>query len=373
MRIAINARLLLANRMEGIATYTLETCQRMIAEHPEDEFFFFFDRKFDPALINRSNVHMIILHPQARHPLLWHYWFEYALSRALIKHQINVLYSPEPYLSLRSQVPGVMVTHDLSFLLHPEHVKPSHLRYFKKYIPQYHDHAKHIITVSHASKADLIRHLAVPEEKITVAHNAVRKGFAPLDKIEKEDVRQKLTGGHPYIIYLGSIHPRKNVAQLIRAFEIFCSGGHPEHRLVLYGRWAFQHSGVQSLIHSSRWRENIVMISDNDIAVENALAAAECLCYVSLYEGFGLPLIEAMQCGVAVISSLTSSMPEVCGDAALLVHPENVMNIAEAMTTMIENKTIRERLISRGYENIRRFSWDKTSHIIYKKLKHYAR
>ncbi len=371
MKIAVNARLLLANRMEGIATYAAETCQRMVAAHPEDEFFFFFDRAFDPAFIYGSNVQGFVLHPQARHPVLWHYWFEYALSRALKKHDIHVLYSPEPYLALSSDVPCVMVTHDLAYQLYPEHFKKSHLRYFKKYVPQYHDHAKHIISVSEATKADLIRHLTVPAEKITVAYNAVRSGFAPLTEERKQDIRNKITGGQPYLIYLGSIHPRKNVARLISAFELSCERGMTNHRLVLYGRWAFQHGDVNSQIQSSRWKDRII-INDDQIPVEMALAAAECLCYVSLYEGFGLPIIEAMQSGVPVITSQISSMPEVSGDGAILVNPESTEAIAQAIIQMISKKNIREKLILRGYENIKRFSWDHSSSIIYQKLTQHA-
>jgi len=372
MRIGVNARLLLADRMEGIATYTAETCQRMVAEHPEDDFIFFFDRAYDEAFIYGENVTAVILKPEARHPWLWQYWFDYALARQLEKYQIDVLYSPESYLSLRSDVPCVMVTHDIAYIHYPQYFKKSHLRYFQKFVPAYHDRAKHIITVSEATKMDVVKHFSIESTKITVAHNAVRSGFNPISKTEKQAVRSKITNDQPYIIYLGSIHPRKNVKRLIKAFESVCEKGNANHKLVLYGRWAFDHHDVSKMIKASKSKERIILANDEVIKVESALAAADCLAYVSLYEGFGLPIIEAMQCGVPVLSSDVSSMPEVCGDAAILVNPGSVESISQGIEKLLQDQDSTESLILKGYENVQRFSWNNTANIIYQKLKTHA-
>ncbi len=351
--------------MEGIAVFNWEICRRMAKQHAEHEFYFFFDRKPSSAFIQLDNVTSVILRPQARHPLLWKYWFDTALTNALKKHEIDVFFSPEFYLSKTSSIPSVIVTHDLGFLHFPETYQQSHLDYFNKQVPLFLDKADHIIAVSEFTKQDIIKSYQIKQEKITIAGNACRSIFKQISGPEKKAVRKTIANGSPYHLYLGSIHPRKNVLRLVNAFNVFKEKTNHEHKLVLYGRWAFKNKQLKEAIGQSAFQKDILMYGDADITVEKVVASATCLVYPSLYEGFGIPILEAMACGVPVITSDKGAMKEVGGDAAIYINPESVEDIARAMEGQCLNKEVdKEKLL----KNVLRYSWDKSANQIYQSL-----
>ncbi len=362
MRIAVNCRLLLKDRMEGIAVFTWEICRRMAVDHPEDDFFFFFDRTPASEFTSLQNITSVVLAPQARHPLLWKTWFELSIPRALKKHKIDVFFSPEFYLSKSAKIPTVIVTHDLGFLHYPETYKSSHVDYFKSEVPLFLEKANHIIAVSSFTKNEIIHAYDLAVDNITVVGNACRDSFKVLDEASKDDIRKKVTNGHPYMLYLGSVHPRKNLARLVKAFTIFKKETNNPHKLILYGRWAFKNEELKKLIDASPFKADILLSGDDAIAVEHIVGAATCLVYPSLYEGFGIPIIEAMACGVPVIASDRGAMKEVGGDAACYVDPKNVDSIALALKNVCLETTVdRKKLI----ENVRRYSWDESAEKVY--------
>jgi glycosyltransferase involved in cell wall biosynthesis len=170
------------------------------------------------------------------------------------------------------------------------------------------------------------------------------------------------TGGRPYFFYLGAIHPRKNVITLIHAFEKFKSMTKGDHRLVIGGRASWDADDVMNAVAQSKWKDDILMpgFLEGDHS-RHWMAAAHALVYPSLYEGFGLPLLEAMACGVPVISSNSSSLPEVGGDAALYFNPMDAEQLAHHMNSIVVNDGIRMELINKGFDRIKEFSWDKAA------------
>ena len=365
MKIAINTRLLLKGRMEGIAVFTWEICKRLVINHPEDQFYFFFDRTPHHSFINFKNVTSIVLKPQARHPLLWKYWFDFALTNAFKKHQIDVFFSPEFYLSKKSTVPTVIVTHDLGFLQYPDTYKKHHVHYFKQQVPLFLNQADHIIAVSNFTKNEIIKSYNIIPEKISVIGNAVRSIFKPLCEKEKTNVKQSISEGLPFILYLGSIHPRKNLNRLVKAFDQFKQESTQAHKLVLYGRWAFKNEQLKSTLEKSSYRKDIIFCGDDHMAVEKVVASASCLIYPSLYEGFGIPIIEAMACGVPVITSDRGAMKEVGGDAAIYMNPNSVEDISKAIDTLCSNNDVnKDKLL----QNVSRYSWDASARHVYESL-----
>ena len=356
--------------MEGIAVFTWEICRRMAEQHPEDQFYFFFDRKPSSSFTLLENVNSIILRPQARHPLLWNYWFEHALTKALNKHEIDVFFSPEFYLSKATSIPTVIVTHDLGFLHYPDTYKRHHLDYFKKQVPLFLNKANHIIAVSEFTKQDIITSYNIDSEKITIAGNACRSTFKQLNNSEKKAVRKSITGGVPYLLYLGSIHPRKNVLKLVNAFNVFKEKTNHEHKLVLYGRWAFKNNEIKEAIKQSPHQEDIFIIGDDDFAVEKVVASASCVVYPSLYEGFGIPILEAMTCGVQVITSDRGAMKEVGGNAAIYINPESIEDIAKAMDRLCAKQEVDEDVL---FKNASRYSWETSANQVYESLRSVVR
>ena len=353
--------------MEGIARYIRETLIRIVAAHPDDEFHFLFDRAYDDQFIFGPNVIPHVLSPPARHPFLWYLWYEWAVPRALKKIQPDVFYSGDMYLSLKTLVPTVMVSHDLNFEHHPEFLPSLVARYFRHFCPQYHKRADQLIAVSETTKQDIIDTYGIPTSKITVATNATPGGFAPMSPDEKNKIKNQFTASQPYLLFVGSLHPRKNLARLLTAYDKFKSTGHP-HKLVIYGRKFFKTDKMTSTLKSMTHTSEVLFLDSTDLSVPEAMGAATALCYPSLFEGFGIPILEAFAAEVPVITSNVSSMPEVAGEAALLVDPKSTDDIARAMSRLVTDPQLAKTLIEKGRSRKTLFSWDNSAGLIYEAL-----
>ena len=375
MQIAVNTRLLLAHRMEGVARYIYETSKEMVLSHPEVRFHFLFDRPYDEQFIFADNVIPHVIGWPSRHPLLWYLWFERSLPKFLRNNNIDVFYSGDMYMSLQADIPTLMVSHDLNYLHYPEGLRWSHLKFYQKYMPLYHKAADHLITVSEATKKDVIEKYNVKEDNITVAYNSVPSGFEMMTKEEIADVRMKFTKGCPYLVYVGSLHPRKNVERLLLAYDRYKSADDNADniQLVIYGRKAWKTDAIFSIYNQMKYKEDVVFLSNEDATVHKITGAATAMCYVSLFEGFGIPILEAYKCGVPVITSNVSSMPEVAGEGALIVDPKNIASIAEGMSTIVNDESLRRDLIQKGQKQLELFSWKKSADTIFEKLQKIAR
>jgi glycosyltransferase involved in cell wall biosynthesis len=365
MNIGVNARLLLSDKMEGIARYIYETTIRMAEAHPEDHFYLFFDRKVNLHLPFPDNVYRIVIPLQARHPILWHIWFEFLLPYFFKKYRIDVFYAGDTYLSLKSKIPTLLVSHDLAYLHYPQHIKAFALWHYQRYFPLYHHYARHIVAVSEATRQDVIQQYHIAEDKISVAGNGVTP-VASDCLMTKEAVQSRFSGGSPFFCYLGAIHPRKNVKNLIEAFEIFKKSDNKNIKLLLVGRFAWKSKEIKQLVISNPDIIHLGMLGDKDKT--EILKASEGLIYVSLFEGFGLPIIEAMSENVPVITSNVSSMAEVAGNAAITVSPDNVDEIAEAIKLLAGGGDFVEQLKKAGKVQIKKYSWDDTAQHIYRCL-----
>ncbi len=362
MQIAVNTRLLLSNRLEGIGWFTLETLKRIVHDHPEHHFFFLFDRKYSPEFIFGPNVTPVVLAPQSRHPLLWYIWFEYAVGKFLRKNNIDLFISPDGYLPLKSSVPSISVIHDINFAHYPQGLPKLTAWYYNYFFPKFARKATRIVTVSEYSKNDIATTYSVSPEKITVAYNGANSEFRPLEADKILEVRKELTGGSPYFIFVGAFSPRKNVSGLLRAFDQFRMQHAEAFKLVLVGERMFKTAEMDRVYKSMAFKHDVVFAGRLNVdRLKLAVGASSGLIFVPFFEGFGIPLVEAMRCNVAIVSSNTTSMPEVTGDAALLVDPHNTKDIASAMVHLVETEGLAEELAQKGEERAKFFSWDITA------------
>lgn len=369
MRIAINTRFLLKDKMEGFGWFTYETVSRIVLNHPEHEFFFFFDRPFDPKFIFADNVTPVVLNPQARRPILFKIWFNFSVTRALKKYKIDCFFSPDGYLSLKTEVPQIGVIHDLNFEHFPEDLPGWAHRYLKKFTPLFAKKAAHIITVSAFSKQDIIETYHIPEEKITIAYNGASPVFKPVSTQEKQQTKDKFSDGQEYFLFVGALHPRKNLKRLAQAYDQFRKSGTSTTKLVVVGTPLWRNDETKAIFDSLQFREDIIFTGHLSIEqLANVTASAKAMVFVSYFEGFGIPLVEAMQSACPIIAGNKTALPEIAGDAALLVDPFNIDEISEALMTLDQNAEMREELIEKGLERSKDFSWDKTAEIISKVL-----
>ena len=361
-KIAINTRFLLPNKLEGIGWFSYEVLKRWVEWHPEHEFIFIFDRTFDEQFIFASNVKPLIASPQARHPVLFYLWFEWSLPALFKKHKVNAFMSPDGFMSLSTEVPTLLVIHDIAWKHFPTQVPWSHRKHYEYYMPRFAQKAKQLATVSEYSKNDLINQLQVAPEKIDVVYDGANASFVPLSLEERVKVEDKYSNGCPYFLYIGSIHPRKNVLRLLEAFDSFKSKTDTNMKLLLAGRIAWQSTDIAEVLNKMKFRNDVVFLGYTDaIELPKITASAFALTYVSLFEGFGIPILEAMYCDVPSISSNSSSMPEVVGDAGLLADPYSVDSIAEQMLKLWTEKGLREQLIEIGKKQRQKYSWDLTA------------
>lgn len=370
-QIAVNTRFLLHNQLEGIGLFTYESLKRIVADHPDCTFYFLFDRPFHPTFVFADNVEPVVLFPPARHPFLWYWWFEWSVAGWLNRKKPDLFLSTDGYACLRTNVPQVTVIHDLAFEHFTEHVPALTLAYYRYFLPRFAKKSARIATVSTYSKNDIATRYNINPAQIDVVYNGAKEVYKPIQEIEKLHARQQFANGKPYFIYVGSIHPRKNIRNILLAFEQFKQQTGLPHQLLLVGRKAWQFSEVDQTHQQMVYREQVVFlghISPEQLGV--IMAGAEAMVYVSLFEGFGIPIIEAMQCDVPVITSNTTSMPEAAGDAAILVNPLDVSQIANAMQLIASDAVLRNSLIERGRAQIQKFSWQKTADALWRCCEH---
>ncbi|MEM7102446.1 MAG: glycosyltransferase family 1 protein [Bacteroidota bacterium] len=362
MKIAVNTRFLLKNKLEGIGRFTAESMKRLVKAHPEVEFLFFFDRPYDESFIFAENVTPVVLFPPARHPFLFYWWFEFSVTRALRKYKADYFISTDGFLSLRTTVKTLLVIHDIAFKHYPDQVRFWESKYYNYFMHRFFKKADRLITVSEYSKSDLVKHYNINPDKIDIAYNAGDKVFQPLPESEQQSVRNKFSNGCPYFLYVGSVHPRKNIVRLLQAFDQFKSQNSNDCKLVVVGRMAWQTGRVHETVKTLEFKDEIIFLDylgGEDLA--NVMAAAYTLVYVSILEGFGIPILEAMHAEVPVITSNVSSMPEVAGEAALLADPFSVPSIAEKLEEIWQNEPLRQKLIVAGKTQRQKFNWESTA------------
>ena len=369
MKIAINTRFLIKDHLEGIGWFTYEVLKRIVEQHPKDEFIFFFDRPYHEEFIFGENVKPIVLFPPARHPFLWYLWFEWSLAKALKKHKPDVFFSPDNYLSLNSTVKTLLAVHDVAIVHFPNEVPFIARKYYQHFVPKFLKRADQIITISNFVKNDMIEAYQVDPDKITLTCNGCREDFKPISKEEQLEIRNQYAAGEEYFFYIGSINPRKNIHRLIQAFDLFKSETKSSMKLLLGGRFGWQTGKVKSAFEQSRHKDDIVFLGflKNEESPK-LMAAAKALTYVSVFEGFGIPLLEAMHSNTPVITSKVASMPEVAGDAALLVNPTNLKEIAAAMKKINDDEALRQKLIEAGKIQRQKYNWQKAADAVYESL-----
>ncbi len=362
MKIAVNTRLLLPDKLEGIGWVAYETLKRITNSHPEHEFFFIFDRKWDERFIFSDNITPLIARPQARHPFLYYIWFECSVPRILKKIKADVFLSPDAYLSLRTKVPSIPIFHDLNFEHYPKDLPALERKYYRHFFPKYARKAEQLVTVSEFSKKDIMNLYNIPSEKISVVYNGVNEDFVPLGESLKADTRKRLSDGSPYFIFVGALHPRKNLVRLFQAFDYFKEQHKTDIKLVVVGNKKYWTKEIREAYEGMKYKHEIIfsgrMTADE---LHKAVASALAMAYVSYFEGFGLPIVEAFRCDTPVLTSNVTSMPEVAGDAAVLIDPFSVKSIAGGLEKIALDPELRTVLIEKGRERRKLFTWENSA------------
>ena len=357
MRIAIDARKL---RDYGIGTY-VRNLLRHLARIDQATDYVVLCGEGDTATVEKLGVNFRAV-PEKSRP--YSVREQLTVPFDLRRERVDLFHAPHYVLPPLTPCPSVVTIHDCIHLRFPQYL-PNRVAYAyaraSLWIATHRSHR--ILTVSEASKRDILRYFRVPEKKIDVIYNAIDERFGqPPDPEETERVRERYQLDGPFILYAGNIKPHKNLERLIEAFHsLRRGGGFDTVRLLIIGDEISKYATLRRAVHRHKLHKYVRFfgfVPDETLASLYRLASV--FVFPSLYEGFGLPPLEAMASGTPVITSNVSSLPEVVGDAALLIDPYEPESIADAMRRVLTDAALRDQLRARGFQRAREFSWDRS-------------
>lgn len=371
MKIAVNTRLLMPGKLDGIGWFTFETLRRIVVDHPEHTFYFIFDRKYSDDVIFADNVVPIVLSPPTRHPFIWYFWLEWRIPSLLKSIKADMFLSTDGFISLRSKIPSCAVIHDINFVHRPKDLPFFSRVYYRYFYKRFARKATRLATVSEYSRRDIINTYDIDEDKIDLVYNGASKTFHPVKKERIEEIREQHSSGAPYFVFVGSIHPRKNIRNLLKAFELFKQDYKSSFKLVIVGKKFFLTKAMEEELQKMTFCDDVIFtgrLSSKDL--NDVMAAACALTFVPFFEGFGIPLVEAMNCEIPILASNVTSLPEIAGDAAIYTVPDSPGNIRDGMIRLMKEEGLREDLIEKGRERRKLYSWDNTARELWKTIEH---
>ncbi|MFZ5815410.1 MAG: glycosyltransferase family 4 protein [Bacillota bacterium] len=363
MRIAIDGRSLLGVRT-GIGTYTYQLVRRFPSISPDQQYIVFLNRQPSSGELEALPEETSITYrtPRLERLKWWFGWAQLYLPLAAHRAGSEVIFSPGtggPYLPLQ---PLVVTVHDLSPLHFPQYFTARARRYWNWIVPANARRAQVVLTISEYTKMDLCERLNIASDKVVVTHLAADPQFRPQSPERVLEVCLRLGLKPGFLLYVGTIEPRKNLPVLFRAIRLLLDRGVKLPPLVLAGwrGWLWEESvqAIRDLALTDHIRLLDYVPSEDLPAL---YTAASLFTYVSVFEGFGLPPLEAMACGTPVVTSNCSSLPEVVGDAALLVDPNSPEEIAHAIDRGLHDTGLRLEMRERGLARAARYSWDATA------------
>lgn len=366
MKIVVNARLMQANRRDGIGRFSYYVLKEWITIHPKVDFYILLSRKDDAKLLQGEHVHAVVLPPTPRHPILNFIWLELSVRNFLKRIQPDLYIGFDGMLVQGWSGRQLSVIHDINFYHQPDFVKLSDRFFYRYLFPRYAKQALRIATVSEFSRIDIAKSFQMNQGKIDVVYNGIAFDYPVVSEQKIHAARQFYTQGHPYFYFVGSLSPRKNLVRMLQAFDQFAANTEDVYYFVISGANLYRASEVYAVHKKMRYKDRIIFTGAVPDQIMYALMASSfALLFIPLFEGFGIPVIEAMHCRVPVIASNVTSVPEVVGDAALLVDPYNVNEIAKAMQMITDNPALRAELIEKGKKRSMNFSWEKTADLLW--------
>jgi len=356
LRIGIDMRML---RWPGIGRYTRSLVDELMRIDEDNEYILFLNEDdFDSYTITNENFTKKSLRAK-----VFSIEEQYQLVFSAWRERLDLFHSPHFAVPLLWRRNLVTTIHDLIPLIYPEDL-PSRMSRIYCYIMMKAAARKsrRVIANSYYTRRDIVRYLKIPEAKVKVIYEGVNENYHPVENERRlRKVKERYKTSEKFIFYIGQWKPHKNVLGLMKAFhKLKIKTGIP-HKLVIGGRKDPRYPEIPALARDLELEEDIIFpgyIPEEDLPA--LYSAAELFVFPSLYEGFGLPVLEAMACGSPVVSSNTSSLPEIAGDAAIFVNPCSVEEIAQAMQEVLKNGRLREKLVQKGLERARLFTWEKT-------------
>ncbi len=359
IQVGVNAHLLsLAEtyRSAGINWYLYNLLRHLPEADPEIGYTVFLsERRYQRA----AGLHLCFSRLPTHRPPLRILWEQVAQPWAVRQAGVDLIHGAAFVGPLASRCPSVITVHDLSFLLYPQGFRALNRYYLQLFTRLSVRRAQRVIAVSESTKRDLVHHYGLSPARIDVVYNGVDAAFRPLPEDQVADFRGRRGLPPRFILFVGTLEPRKNVMRLLHAYARLSPGRPP---LLLIGGRGWLYDELFSAVERLHLSEEVRFVGY--VPAEELpwwYNAAELFVYPSLYEGFGLPPLEAMACGTPIITSTASALPEVVGQAGILVHPADTEALAAAIEQVLADRELRERMRAAGLAQARRFSWRQTA------------
>lgn len=368
MTIAVNACFLDEHHLTNNGNFIIECFSRLAKKFPQHQFLFISDKGINQQYISANNILPVIAGPKIKNPLLLQYWLNFKVPPILRKHKADVFVSIGN-CSLRAKVPQCLVINELSFLHSPQFFTRNWFRFYKKNTPAFLNKATIITTAAQFLKQDIIDTYKMNAGKIDVVYQGVNKIFTQVDWQQKESIKEAYTSGKEYFLYSGEINSNKNLVNLLKAFSFFKKRQKSNMQLVLATTTVFTDVAFKQSLAAYKYRDEIMLLDKLPPETLAAItAAAYALVYPVFYDGFCTPALEAMQVGVPVITSNKAAMPEICGNAALYINPDDFNDIADKMMLLFKDENKRNELIGSGLQQAAKYNWPVTTELLWQAI-----
>ena len=362
MKICIDSRIIV-NHKTGVGNYTYNLIHSLLEIDQKNDYLIFvnetLDKHHDIFSLNQKNLEIKVLNVA---PVSLRQ--QYALNKILKQEKIDIYHYPNWDLPLFQNSKSIFTIHDLTYLLHNAYVGFGITKKTYTWLNIYFGlkKAKKIIAVSESTKKDIIRKFKIEENKIKVIYESCDSCFVPVRNIENnyKDKTDELNN-QKYFLFVGEMRPHKNLNRIISGFSNF-KAKHKDFKLIVVGKNYRNFDDFSTQANSLGLKEDVIFYGHTGTdELVRLYQNAEALLFISIYEGFGIPILEAMSCGIPVITSSISAMAEIAGNAAITVDPYNVDSISDAMKKIVGNRELRSEYIKKGYIKRKNFNWKTTA------------
>jgi glycosyltransferase involved in cell wall biosynthesis len=361
MRIAIDG-LPLTEDLTGIGYYTLELASHLAMANPEAEVQLVSPRAYLPALGESNQLPANLRCVRSRVNPIFRHWWSIGLPRYIRRHGIELFHGTNFEVPLQRVCPTVVTVHDLSMLLYPQTQEPKRVRRARQRLPLMTQAATMVITPTEVIRHEVHEYLQIPLDRIVAVPEAARSCFRRLEAAETRQTRERLGVRHEFLLVVGTVEPRKNLSNLLRAFEAILPLREKPLQLVIAGRKGWLVDDFFDSVRHSPAAENIIFagyLADEDLCA--LYSSCQALVYPSIYEGFGLPPLEAMACGAPVVAGDIPAIREVVGAAARLVCTDGPIDLTRSLIELLDSESARAALSVAGLKRAAEFSWASTA------------
>ncbi|HEX7998755.1 MAG TPA: glycosyltransferase family 1 protein [Pyrinomonadaceae bacterium] len=357
----------LSETLAGVGHYTLELARALALASPSDEFELVSPRPFVYGLDIEDEQHRPsnLRSVRAQVGPLGRRWFLFGLPRYIRQRQFTLFHGTNYEVPLIKSCPTVLTIHDLSLLLHPETHEKARVRRSRRRLPLMARAATIVVTPTESVRREVCEHLSIEGERVVAVPEAPRSIFRPRPDAETRSLRSKLGIGDDFLLFVGTIEPRKNLLTLVHAFREVLQETKVRLQLVIAGQTGWLADELFAKVKELGLSQTVVLtgyLPDDDLCA--LYSSCRAFVYPSLYEGFGLPPLEAMACGAPVVASRIESISEVVGDAAMLFAPTDTAELTRSIIALLQDENLRRRMSDKGLRRAAAFSWQRTAQLM---------